>query len=73
MIDISHLTLPIFYLCLILVDQVGFEVDIAVLGVLEEEGNHFLLFEAVHVREIIVLHLLWKFYVHHFIVDVIDH
>ena len=73
MIDISHLTLPMFYLCLILVDQVGFEVDIAVLGVLEKEGSHFLLFDPVHVREIIVLHPLWEFDVHHFIVDMVDH
>ena len=57
---------------LILMNEIAFEVHIAILGMFEKEGDHFLLFDAVHVGEIIVLHFLWKFDVHHFIVNMID-
>lgn len=61
-----------FDICLIFMDQIAFEVYITVLGMLEKKGDHFLLFDVVHVRKVIVLHFLWKFDVHHFIVNMVD-
>lgn len=61
------------YLSLVLVDQITLEVHIAVLCVLDEEGCHLLLFDAIHIREIVVLHRLWKFDVNHFVIDMVDH
>lgn len=54
-------------------DEVAFEVHIPILGMLQQKGNHFLLFDAVHVGKISVLHFLWKFDVHHFIVNMVNH